>query len=359
MGTVVTATNYVRPVAMKQEQEPASEQITEVAPGILRLQLPIQFTGLGHVNCYALEDDNGFTLVDPGLPGPEPWKGLLDRLGRADVPLARVHSVVVTHSHPDHFGGAAQLRDETGADIVTHRSFRLWWEPGRADLDDTPSDALDAPDDWAHTTPWGSEFLPPTGGTMTEMRTALKSNSHTPRPTRRLDDAEVVRLGGRDWVALHTPGHTADHLCLYDPADGVLLSGDHVLPSITPHIGGTEGSGDDPLADFFNSLERMRTLVNVTVALPAHGHPFHDLTKRVGEIETHHAERLDRLRSASAELDRPASVHELMQLLFSERAWGSMAESETYAHLEHLRLRGDATSEWIDGLLYYAVHEQR
>ena len=92
------------------------------------MQLPIAFTGLGHVNCYALEDERGFAVVDPGLPGQESWDGLLDRLARASIPLSRIHTVVVTHSHPDHFGGAARLRAETGADILTHASFKLWWE---------------------------------------------------------------------------------------------------------------------------------------------------------------------------------------------------------------------------------------
>jgi hypothetical protein len=75
----------------------------------------------------------------------------------------------------------------------------------------------------------------------------------------------------------------------------------------------------------------------------------------VTEIEEHHIERLGRLRTASEELGRLAPVHELMEHLFSQRAWGSMAESETYAHLEHLRLLGDAESEWVDGLLCYQV----
>jgi glyoxylase-like metal-dependent hydrolase (beta-lactamase superfamily II) len=339
----------------KQEQELASEEITEVAPGILRLQLPIQFTGLGHVNCYALEDDRGFALVDPGLPGAQSWDGLIDRLGRADIPLARVHTVVITHSHPDHFGGAARLRDETGADILTHRSFKLWWEEAFDGLDDTPSDALDMPEDWARPTPWGGEFRPPSDGAMNDMRAEMRSNLHTPRPTRRVVDSEVVTLARREWVSLHTPGHTPDHLCLFDPVNGVVLSGDHVLPTITPHIGGIGGFTEDPLAEFFASLERMTSLPGVTVALPAHGHPFHDLGKRVTEIEEHHIDRLGRLRTASEELGRPAPVHELMEHLFSPRAWGSMAESETYAHLEHLRLAGSAESEWRDGLLCYEV----
>jgi glyoxylase-like metal-dependent hydrolase (beta-lactamase superfamily II) len=337
----------------KQEQELATEEITEVAPGILRMQLPIQFTGLGHVNCYALEDERGFAIVDPGLPGSASWDGLLDRLGRANIPLARIHTVIITHSHPDHFGGAARVREETGADILTHRSFKLWWDRNPDGLVDLPSDALDSPEDWSRPTPWGSEFRPPMDGAISEMRAEMRSNDHHPRPTIRVDDSDVVMLGRREWLSLHTPGHTPDHLCLFDPEYGVVLSGDHVLPSITPHIGGLDGFAEDPLAEFFSSLDRVAKLENVSVALPAHGHPFTDLAGRVREIEEHHVERLTRLRHASEELDRPAPVQELMQHLFSPRSWGSMAESETYAHLEHLRLTGSATTEWRDGLLCY------
>src|SRR4051794_30246731 len=152
-----------------RSRSPASEEITEVAPGVLRLQLPIQFTGLGHVNCYALEDERGFAIVDPGLPGQSSWDGLLDRLGRAGIPLGRIHTVVITHSHPDHFGGAARVREETGADILTHTSFKLWWDRNADGLDDTPTDALDSPEDWSRPTPWGGEFRPPTDGAMSEM----------------------------------------------------------------------------------------------------------------------------------------------------------------------------------------------
>ncbi len=98
----------------RQEQEPASEEVTEVGPGVLRLQLPIAMPGLGHVNCYALEDGRGVAVVDPGLPGPDSWRALTARLAQAGIPLGRVHTVIVTHSHPDHFGGAGRLRAETG-----------------------------------------------------------------------------------------------------------------------------------------------------------------------------------------------------------------------------------------------------
>ena len=56
-----------RPI--KQEQETASEDISEVAAGVLRAQLPVNLPGLGHVNCYILEDEDGIAVIDPGLPG--------------------------------------------------------------------------------------------------------------------------------------------------------------------------------------------------------------------------------------------------------------------------------------------------
>ena len=68
------------PRPMRQEQEPASEEVTEIAKGIYRFQLPISMPGLGHVNCYALEDEKGLSLVDPGLPGHESRKALEARL---------------------------------------------------------------------------------------------------------------------------------------------------------------------------------------------------------------------------------------------------------------------------------------
>jgi len=132
-----------------------------------------------------------------------------------------------------------------------------------------------------------------------------------------------------------------------------------VLPTITPHIGAMDGMADDPLAEFFRALDRMAALPDVSVALPAHGHPFSDLAKRANEIKEHHDGRLQRLRDASAEIGRPATVHELMQHLFAERAWGSMAESETYAHLEHLRLNHEARSSWANGLLCYEIAVER
>src|SRR5262247_455799 len=109
----------------RQEQEQARPEVTEVAPNVLRMQLPISMPGLGHVNCYALVDGQGAAVVDPGLPGTPSWRALQDRLKQAGIRLKHVHTVIVTHSHPDHFGGAARIVRESGARVVGHRNFRF------------------------------------------------------------------------------------------------------------------------------------------------------------------------------------------------------------------------------------------
>ena len=336
----------------KQEQRTATEAIDEVAPGILRTQLPINFPGLGHVNMYVLEDDKGVAVVDPGLPDRASWKAVTARLAAIGVPLRRVHTVIVTHSHPDHYGGARRFKKETGAAIVTDRRFHLWWDPSEpVDLDpeDLPQHApFDPP-------PWGGEAQRPMlrHGLRWKVARRVPRLLPTVRPDTRLEDAETIRLAGREWVAVHTPGHTRDHLCLFDPTEGVLLSGDHVLPTITPHISGL--AHDDSLTTYFASLDKVAALeTRTTTVLPAHGDPFTGLSDRVRSIHDHHLGRLDRLKGALDGLDRPATVTELSGHIFSPRAQGPLADSETYAHVEHLRRVGQADRSVRDGVAYYA-----
>lgn len=381
---------HASPNGLREERQPPQSDAVEVAPGVIRLQLEISLPGLGHVNCYAIPDAEGITLVDPGLPGPSTYKDLTRRMAAADLPIDRVHTVVITHSHPDHFGQAGNIRERHGARVVSHRNFRTWFDPDEEpdeiatdDIGSTAPVAVDrdgqeiehrnahvhgAPVDpgsqnpWSATNPWG----PSTSADLVEggplrrarhgagpgrpplrrrlqymlMRRAGGALRAVPRPTDRVEDADRLELGGRPWVAMHTPGHTNDHLCLYDPDSGVLLSGDHVLPTITPHISGT-GVIVDALAAFFASLDRVGSIEGISRVLPAHGLDFTDLAGRTQAIRRHHEERLQLLRDASAERGW-ATVPEYSLHLFQSRSLGGMADRETYAHLEHLRLIGEA-----------------
>jgi glyoxylase-like metal-dependent hydrolase (beta-lactamase superfamily II) len=351
-----------RPV--RQEQGPAAAEIVEVAPDVLRMQLPIQFTGLGHVNMYGLVDRRGVAVVDPGMPGGRAWKAVVAALHRAGFRPRDVHTVVVTHSHPDHFGGANRLVEETGAAVVTHASFSVPWlragEPDVASLEDhldDPAPELNGP---SALMPWrapGDTIRPPQLPRLPVplQRWAWRLGRRflqAPVPTRPLDDGEPIQLAGREWFAVHTPGHTADHLCLHDPESRVLLVGDHVLPTITPHISGI-GCGADPLRQYLAALGKVAAL-DVGLVLPAHGGPFVDLVERTEAIALHHEQRLDQLRAFSA-AEGPATVEAFTRALFPPKQWGLMAESEVFAHLEHLRLAGAARAWRRDRALVYAI----
>jgi glyoxylase-like metal-dependent hydrolase (beta-lactamase superfamily II) len=343
---------------VRQEQEKATDEVIEVGPNILRMQLPMSaFTGLGHVNSYAILDDRGAAVIDPGLPGPQTWHAIQDRLKKAGLAPRNIHTVIVTHSHPDHFGSAGKLAKEAGAELVTHSAFRTWWRDHDCgevhDVD--PEDFSNEPP-WA-STPWGGEnFKPPLKRRIMFriMRSGLLGNRYVAAdPSQRLKHGDVIKLANREFFAVHTPGHTIDHLCLHDPEGGFLFSGDHVLPTITPHIAGV-GGGRDPLKLFKDSLDRVAALDGVTTVLPAHGHPFGDLPGRVEAIKAHHDERCEKLRAVSKEVG-PTTVTELSHHLFRKERWGGMAESETYAHLEHLRQMGRAESHQEHGQLIYTV----
>jgi glyoxylase-like metal-dependent hydrolase (beta-lactamase superfamily II) len=371
-------------VARRQEQETARNEVTEVAEGVLRMELPIRMPGLGHVNCYAILDANGAAVVDPGLPGPGTWRALQDRLKQAGLAPRHVHTVIVTHSHPDHFGGAGRFAKEFGAKVVAHHSFGVGvLTPAAApevSVDDlaageSVADAekesrarelasSDDPDRQAFEqlraattgiTPWGSARPRPPWRTKLKWRVMRwLGSSVIPTVSHPVGHGDVLELAGREWFVIHTPGHTGDHFCLHDPETGVFLAGDHVLPSITPHISGISSS-PDPLSSFFFSLDRVAEMSGVGQVLPAHGHPFDDLAARCYAIKRHHHERLDEVRAISRDLG-PATVADFSQRLFKKRSWGAMAESETYAHLEHLRLAKDAESHRDDaGKLIYVV----
>jgi glyoxylase-like metal-dependent hydrolase (beta-lactamase superfamily II) len=332
--------------AVRQEREPAGEDIVEVAPGVMRLQLPISMPGLGHVNCYAIADRRGYAVVDPGLPGVQAWRSLRRRLRAAGIGMGSIHTILVTHTHPDHSGGAGRLAKASGADLVTHSAFQPWWAPRALDpcdsVHDVDPDDLPDGNPFVQAPPWDGHSSPAANERLSWRirRIALGRVFAAPTPTRRVRDGETVSLGDREWLAVHTPGHTIEHLCLYDPEGGTFLSGDHVLPTITPHISGL-GEGRDPLRYYIDSLDKVADLPGVARVLPAHGHPFTDLGGRVDSIKAHHVERMEKLRQASLALG-PTTVAELSHHLFRKAVWGAMAESETYAHLEHLRLAGEA-----------------
>jgi glyoxylase-like metal-dependent hydrolase (beta-lactamase superfamily II) len=158
------------------------------------------------------------------------------------------------------------------------------------------------------------------------------------------EDGDKPEVPGWDLSAIWTPGHSPGHLCFWEPANRVMLSGDHVLPRITPNIPFHPQAAADPLGDFLQSLEKLRGYGEDEV-LPAHEHRFVGLDSRLDELIAHHerrfAEVLDAIR------DGVTSAWGIAERMGWSRPWGRIegfmrraAVGEAMAHLRTLEKRG-------------------
>src|SRR5947207_4267113 len=201
----------------------------ELLPGVWRLPLPLRDSPLGHVNTYLVRADDGYLLVDCGWDTADTLEALEGHLRALDIQLPDVRHLVVTHIHPDHYGLAGRLREITTADLSFHRLERLYIESRYAAADDLLAEMR--------------EWLRLNGTPQSELdqlnrgSTSMMSRVQIAYPDQTLDGGEEIPCGKFSFKVVWTPGHSAGHICLYDRAHKILLSGDHVLPRITPSVG--------------------------------------------------------------------------------------------------------------------------
>lgn len=288
---------------------------------------------LRHVNVYLLRDGEGFTLIDTGLQTDESRDTLKKKLAALDVPVERIRRILITHIHPDHFGLAAELRDRTGAELIIHRLEVALMEPRYARAEDLVHDV----GEWLHRNgvpEAEAEFIKTASMAAREFVKVVE-------PDLLLEGAERLRMEGGELEVLWTPGHSPGHCCFYWPARGLLFSGDHLLPKISPNIGLHPQSGADPLDDYLTSLHRIERL-EVRFVLPAHGDPFTEYRPRIDAIREHHAQRKLALLGLAV---RAKSGWELAGELFRgirdrNVFQQRLALQETLAHCQSLAVEG-------------------
>lgn len=311
---------------------PTVERLTD---RVWSIPVPVPDSPIRYTLCYLLLGRDQAVVVDPGWLHEPTWDALTAGLHTAGVDPSEVGGVVITHSHPDHHGLSHRLSDVSGAWIGMHPAETTLLESrSLADGHETDQEWLarqGAPaDDVAEMTP------------SAEQSAAFSAMA---RPTLTLADEELLPLPGRRIRAIFTPGHTPGHLCLYDEDENLLLTGDHVLPRISPNVGLQPFTADPPLGPYLDSLERIRGFGDAEV-LPAHEWRFHGLGARLDELAQHHAERCEEILAVVAARG-PMSMWELTERLTWSRGWDSVhgfqrraALAETRAHAVYLAQRG-------------------
>lgn len=306
----------------------------EVAPGLLWMRLPLPMA-LDHVNVYALDDGAGWTLIDTGLFGRRTvaiWEALLAG-PLAGRPVTRV---VVTHHHPDHIGMAGWFQDR-GAELVTTRT--AWLYARMLVLDEQPL-----------TGPQALMLYRRAGLPETDLARKAAERPFNfcdvvaPLPVgfTRIAQGDVLQAGGRLWHVRTGDGHAPEQATLWSQEDGLVISGDQVLPGISPNIGVYPSEPEaDPLAEWLDSCARLADgATDSQLVLPGHKLPFTGLPFRLDQMEENHHAALARL---AAHLAQPRTALDCFLPLFRREVGAAeqgLALAETLAHLNWLLRRG-------------------
>lgn len=305
-----------------------------LAPGLWVIPLPLPIPDLRYVYVYAFESDDGPHLVDAGWSNDECYAALEAGLAAIGTSVSEVRGIMVTHSHPDHFGLAARVREASGCWIGMHPAeaamvASMRHEPReRADIA-TVLRGAGAPE--------GDPRLGEVPSFPATPETAYA------KPDRLIEDGDLIPVPGWEIRAVWTPGHTPGHLCYRVPPLDALLTGDHMLPRITPHIG-VRGFEGDSVIRFVESLNKVADL-SPSVAYPAHEYRFVGVRERALDLIAHHTGRLAEVLAAMD--GHSASLWQVAESMEWSTPWPDMsalriliALDETLAHLRSLALQG-------------------
>lgn len=337
------------------EAPPGPGEAIEVADGILWLRLPLPMK-LDHVNVYALDEGDHWTLVDTGMDlpsGREAWGALLAG-PLAGKPVGRV---VLTHHHPDHVGLLGWFASK-GAEVW---ATRLGWTlarmlqldhnevPPPAQLEfrrraGMPADMLAA---FARETPFNFSTC----------------TAPIPLGYRAVFEGQVLRLGGRDWRVHLGHGHAPDHVTLWTDAEpgGLVLAGDQIIPGISSNIGVYPSEPEaDPLGEWLESCARLRRVAGDAdpLVLPGHKLPFRGADFRLAQLIENHEGALGRIMAALRHGPRTAA--QLFAPIFKREIGGTqygLALAEAVAHMNHLHRTGRVRRRLEDGAWVYSPAE--
>lgn len=314
-----------------------------MADGVLWFRLPLPMR-LDHVNVYALDDGDGWTVIDTGFDSRKSraiWQAMMDgSLG--GKPITRV---IVTHHHPDHVGLAGWLQSDFGAELVTTRTSWLFSRMLTLDVQDRP-----VPETLAFWRRAGMDSK--IYDQRAQERPFNFGDIVAPMPLgyTRIQQGQSIDIGGRSWDIHIGNGHAPEHATFWSRDDNLVISGDQILSSISPNIGvyATEPMAD-PIGDWLETCERLNLLAREEhLVLGGHKLPFIGLPTRMRQlIDNHHGA----LRRLIDYLDMPRAASECFAPLF-KRSIGSseygLALVEAVAHLSHLHQDERVTRDMRD-----------
>ncbi|MDR3569137.1 MAG: MBL fold metallo-hydrolase [Syntrophobacteraceae bacterium] len=293
------------------------------------IEVPVPFSP-GTTNCYFIPGSTP-TLIDPGVYSPEAFKRLQSGLRELGADIADIERIILTHGHADHAGLAGAVAALGRAAVFVHRReeerMLVWSEKVRKQKAEGFHDFF--------------------GQAGVSQNIAAKATRVLLDRFRRnfspisemvfLQGGELLSFDQFELRVLHTPGHTAGSICLFDDSQGLLFAGDSLHAKIVPYISTEcEAPVGEPayfaLEQYLETLEVLGALP-ARCALPGHGPRSLRPGELIGRLKRNRARRRQRI----------------VEILQSGTPWMSQ-----FAILERMFLGAAAA-----GVLYMGISEVR
>lgn len=305
--------------------------------GLWRLRLPLPWPGVPHGNAWAIAAGSGVVLIDTGMHEPGSMAQLERAMDQVNLRPEHVRLVACTHAHSDHWGQAATIVDRAECEFWIHPNH----EHARRAVEE-PDAAL------AQRLEMGRQSGVPQAllERYAERFRSQRVGSGVARviePDRPLVDGVQIETDLGLWTAYETPGHAPSHVCLYQPEQRILISGDHVLGRISLFY--DYGWTPDPVGEFLDSLDVVDGL-GARLGLSGHGRPFVDVHGHIQASRELVFERLNRALSALSDgAHRAVEVAPVVHAQPLTENNASWLLQETLCYLRHLEKQGRARPE--------------
>lgn len=291
-------------------------------------------TQLITANLYAV-GKGPITLIDTGPKYPGLLAFVRERLEAIGFGFEDIERIIATHGHVDHTGSTAEIRKAAGNSI----DFFIHPEENWLVSEERFQDYM-----WSNEADGLAAVAGIPARDVEKIKQRFEFFKELSDPVDNvsfLKDGDTFCGNGYRLEVIHTPGHTAGSICLYEPEQKILFSGDNMIKHITPNPlvdirkYGLRNSDYQSLPTFLNSLNKISKL-DVRYVFSGHGEYMQDMHHIISTYKTHHRRRMDSIWKALKKESRP--IYQLIDDVFPVVPEGDtfLAVSEIAVHLEVL-----------------------
>ena len=257
--------------------------MTEVYPGIYMITLHTYFKAFKPpINIYVMPGKENGLVFDAGYGNRKHVAKVISEinkiksLDKVKKNNLKIDEILISHAHPDHFSGLNKLKKSLGLSIVltemmaeliksgkNYRESYLYIEMKKGNFYRFKYRII--------------KFLSIIGGYFYKW---LYGISYISEPDKIIKDNAEIVINNEKWKIFPSPGHSDDHISLYNEKDGILLAGDNILRSKTSWLGPPKSD----LLKYVDSMEEIRRLPKLKLILSAHGSPITNPQERIKQI---------------------------------------------------------------------------